>query len=185
MYLILAIGAAGQGKSKFINDTFLNNANKPNPNVPNKNLYFPSAHSKSQYVFDVNNEYLLPTDTGQYQQFMRHTECNMKRFMQVAKGLRNYNIVIEDATGFLRGNIGKEFSQLLVSKIHTGNNYIVYFHSINRVPPEIMEMSNYVILFKTVDSIDSLKKFKNNSLTQNFIALQHEKQYSKRIIKLI
>lgn len=185
MYLFLIIGHTGQGKTNFLNSQLLLNGSKPNPYVKNKNLYFLTAASKRQYIFDVNNEYELPSDIAGVKNHFRHIDCDIKKFMATCKVIRNCNIVIEDATGFLRGRQSADFSRLLTSKIHTANNYIILFHSINRVPPELMEMANFVILFKTIDNIDSLKKFKNENLTNAFLRLQTMPQYSNETIKLI
>ena len=184
MYLILLIGHAGQGKSTYLNNEFLKNVASKNPLNPIKNIYTLSAASKKQYVFDVNNEFVLPNDINR-SNFMRHTECDINKFVKICGEIKGYNIVIEDATGFLRGRQSATFARLLTGKIHQQNNYIILFHSINRVPPELMEMANYVVLFKTVDNIDNLKKFKNENLTKSFLELQQKKDYEKKIIKLI
>jgi len=165
MYLILIVGHTGQGKT-----TWLNNFIK----------------GKRQYVFDVNNEYgSLPNDS-RVSPAMRNTDMNVKRFLDISKGLRNYNIVFEDATGFFRGKQSADLIKQIVGKRHTGNNFLILFHSINRVPPELMEMSNYVILFKTNDNFEIVeKKFKNKRITDTFLQLQKMKQYSYFEIKTI
>lgn len=186
MYLILVVGHTQQGKTTFLNTTFLKNGVKKNPLNPTKNLYYLTAESKNQYIFDVNNEYELPTDKAGMQAKCRHTDCDIKIFTERCRVIKNYNVVIEDATGFLRGKQSAEFARLLTGKVHNQNNYIILFHSLNRVPPELMEMANYVALFKTSDNADIVdRKFKNQNLNNAFAALQREKQYSKRIIQLI
>lgn len=165
MYLILVIGHTGQGKTTWVNN-FIKN--------------------KKQYVFDVNNEYRnLPAD-NRVLPAMRNTDMNVRRFLEISKGLRNYNIVFEDATGFFRGKQSADLIKQIVGKRHTGNNFLILFHSINRVPPELMEMSNYVILFKTNDNFEIVeKKFKNPVITSTFLKLQKMKQYSYFEIKTI
>lgn len=186
MYLVLIIGHTGQGKSEFLNKTFLNNVIRKSPSNQNKNLYHQNNASNMQYVFDVNNEYMLPDDKGHLYSKCRHIDCDIKKFISNCKQIRNSNIVIEDATGFLRGKQFKEFAQLLAAKIHQQNNYIILFHSINRVPPELMEMANYVVLFKTVDNEDVInKKFKNLRLTKAFLRLKSKPDFSNETIKLI
>lgn len=165
MYLIIVIGHTGQGKTTWVNKFIA---------------------GKKQYVFDVNNEYKNLPDDNRISPQMRCTNLNIKRFIATAKGLRNYNIILEDATGFFRGKQSEETSQMIVAKRHTGNNYIFLFHSINRVPPELMEMSNFVILFKTNDNMEIIdKKFRNQQLTEAFLKLQKMKKYSFVEIKTI
>lgn len=158
MYLILIIGHTGEGKTSYSNRL---------------------VKGKKQYVFDVNNEYgYLPDDT-QIRPQMRNRDLNIKRFLSICAGLRNYNIIFEDATGFFRGKQSEQLSRLIVAKRHTGNNFIFLFHSINRVPPELMEISNYVVLFRTNDNIDIIdKKFKNEKINDAFLKLQKMKKHS-------
>ena len=106
MYLILVVGHTGQGKTTWVRDYI---------------------KGKKKYVFDVNNEFQdLPTDS-QYKEEMRHTELNIKKFVEVCKTLKNTCCVFEDATGFFRGRQSEDVSRMLVAKRHTGNNYIILF----------------------------------------------------------
>ena len=186
MYLILIIGHTGQGKTPYVNN-FLGNGHKPPVAPAVKGKYFATEKSKRQYIFDVNNEYLFADDnTGKIRNQMRHTDLSIEKFIQVAKSLSNTNIVIEDATGFLRGKQSSEFSRLLTRKRFTQNNYLILFHSINRVPPELMEMCDCIVLFKTHDNIDIVKnKFENKELTEAFLELQIKEKYSLIEIKRI
>ena len=164
MYLFLIIGHTGQGKTQWVKK-FIG--------------------EKNQYIFDLNNEYNLPPDNNLVYPRMRHIEMDVNKFVAIIGKLRNTNIVFEDATGFLRGRQGAPLIRRIVAKRHTGNNFFIFFHSINRVPPELMEMSNYIVLFKTIDNIDSMRKFNNDQLTQAFIELQGEPRYSNKILQLI
>ena len=166
MYLILFIGHTGQGKSTLAQKL---------------------VKEKKIYVFDVNNEYKhLPIDTGAIYPKMRNIDLDLKKFITNCEKLKNTNILIEDATGFLRGRQSAEFSRLLVKKRHQQNNYIILFHSINRVPPEVMEMSNFIYLFKTNDNFDIVdKKFKNQQLNNAFLRLQKMPKYSFLKLKTI
>lgn len=158
MYLILIIGHTGEGKTTFLKK-FIN--------------------GKKQYIFDVNNEYNYLPDDLQIGPQMRNKDLNIKRFLSTCEGIKNYNIVFEDATGFFRGKQSEQLSRLIVGKRHSGNNFIFLFHSINRVPPEIMEISNYIVLFRTNDNIDIIdKKFKNEKLNNAFLQLRKMKKYS-------
>lgn len=165
MYLFLIIGHTGQGKTQWL-----------------KNF----IGEKNQYIFDLNNEYNLPPDTnGNLYPRMRHTDLDIDKFVNTVGRLKNTNIVFEDATGFLRGRQGAPLMRRIVAKRHSGNNFFIFFHSINRVPPELMEMSNYIVLFKTIDNIDSMRKFNNDNLTRAFLELQKEEKYSFKILQLI
>ena len=117
---------------------------------------------------------------------MRNVTLDIKKFITICDTLQNTNIVFEDATGFLRGRQAPDMARLLVKKRHSGNNYIILFHSINRVPPELLEMSNFVVLFKTNDNIVQVeKKFHNYRLNNAFLQLQKMKKYSFLNLKMI
>lgn len=166
MYLVPIIGHTGQGKTTLVNDLIA---------------------GKNCYVFDVNNEYRdLQPDTFGLSNKMRNVDLNITRFVSVCGKLKNTNIVFEDATGFLQGRQSKEMSRLMAAKRHTGNNYFILFHSINRMPPEIMEMSNYIFLFKTNDNEDAIqKKFGGGELLDSFLKLRLMPKYSFFKIKTI
>jgi len=185
MFIVIVAGAAGQGKSTTVNNTYLKNNVRQNPINPLKNLYSPRQDSVNQYIFDVNNEYEFPTDTQMFGGKFRHIDCDINRYLDNVSRLRNHNIVIEDATGFLRGRQSAKFARLMVQRIHSQNNYFIFFHSINRIPPEIFEMANYCILFKTNDSPDYLEKFKHEKLTSAYNRLKNAPDKSHELIKLI
>lgn len=181
MNLILVIGTTGKGKTPWVSSK-MRNGYKPNPKNANKSIQTVSSKSLRQYVFDINNEYLFPLDNKILPQ-MRHINADVRYFMATCKTLRNTNIIFEDATGFLRGKQTASFIQLVQGKIHTGNNYIILFHSINRVPPELMELSNLIVLFPTVDNVEVVdKKFKNPTLNAAYLELR--KNPSKKFLTI-
>lgn len=184
MYLILIIGHTGQGKTPYVNK-FLHNKHLP-PALPNvKGKYTTTEKSLYQYIFDVNNEYTFPDDQRTCPQ-MRHTGYDVKAFIKKASELKRYNVVMEDATGFLQGKQELDFRRMISAKMFTQNNYIILFHSVTDVPPFLMRMSNIVVLFKTLDNVKEVeRKFNNDQLTKGVIKLQAMKKYSYLQLKLI
>lgn len=180
--LILIAGGTGQGKSTYCNKNLLNNEMRI---INGKARFFPTNHSKRQYVFDINNEYNFLDDTI-IRPIMRNVNCNDKYFVTNCKRLTKTNILFEDASGFLRGKQSKEIAQLIVQRRHTENNYIILFHSINRIPPELLEYCNYFILFKTGDNLKDIdNKFKNQTINQMFLSLRDKPNHSHLIKKLL
>jgi len=184
MNLILVIGAAGQGKTKWVSSN-LGNGYKPNPFNKLKSIQVITNRSLKQYIFDINNEYEFPADNKILPQ-IRHIDGDVNTFLSNVKKLKNTNIVVEDATGYFRGKQSAILIRQIVNRKHTGNNFIILFHSINRIPPELMEMAELVVLFRTVDNIENIdKKFKNQILNNAFFELKRNNKIEFLKIKLI
>ncbi len=161
--LIIICAMTGQGKTTFVKNALARVTNK--------------------LVFDINNEYQdLPLDNELTAS--RYIEGDYREFVDIAANKRNTAVVFEDATGFFSGRVGQETSRMIVQKRHSGNDYYFLFHSIQRIPKAIYELANFVILFKTNDEFDTVKK-RFAKLYPPFCNLQNSRQYSKEIIKLI
>ncbi len=136
-------------------------------------------------VFDVQGEYTeLPFDLSQPRSrfFGKHGD-----FIEACKDMHAGTFcVFEEATGFLSGATALEMRNFLISKRHPvekgGRNIIFVFHTIQSVPPFILDMSEYFILFKTGDNPINVKK-KAPKLYQAFLKLQRMPKYSKIIIQ--
>ena len=180
--LILVIGGTGQGKSHYVNKNLLLNEIRQ---VNGRDNYFISPSSRRQYIFDINNEYQLPQD-NMIRPFMRNITCDDKYFVSNCKKITGTNIVFEDASGFLRGKQSKEIARLIVQRRHSNNNYIILFHSINRIPPELLEYCNYLVLFKTGDNLKDIDvKFRNPTLNNMFLTLKKGKDHDHILKKLL
>lgn len=146
----------GQGKSFFVKNYIKN---------------------RKAYVFDVNNEYSLPS-------VEKNISCDEKDFIKNCFSKKGTICVFEEATGFFEGRTGKDLRRLIVNKRHTKNIYIFVFHSISSVPPRLLQLTNYVILFKTGDEEYQVEK-KYPSLLKYYLQLKKEKNQNKIIIKTI
>lgn len=148
------------------------------------------------FVFDINNEYgtrtkyrgqvpfNLSSNTNEFRS--RYVGDDIKTFLQVARQKQNTVIVMEEATAFFEGKTSDLTRRLIINRYHTGNVYIFLFHSINSIPPRIMEIANYVVLFKTNDERDTVYR-KYRRLGPYFSELQTRVSGSgsHKIIKLI
>ena len=153
-YVALVIGAKGQGKSTFI-----------------KNM----IEAKPNYIFDVQNE---------YQDYNPAPHLDRNLFIQECLSYTDTFCVLEEATGFFKGALSANTDRMILGARHTNNRYIFCFHSIRAVPPGIMAMVNFVVLFKTLDEPNEIKR-KYYRLLNPYMQLQKMKQYSKIIIKMI
>lgn len=156
------IGKMGTGKTTFI-----------------KNF----LRGRRAYVFDVNNEYReLPTDIRRPQS--REIDLNHKHFIERCLSKRNTCCVFEDATGFIEGRLSDNFRKALVSKRHTGNINILVFHSISSVPPRLLQLSDFVILFRTSDEFYQVEK-KYPSLLESWESINFKSGQNKYVNKTI
>jgi hypothetical protein len=140
MNTIVVIGMTGEGKSEFIKDYI---------------------QGRKCLVNDVQNEYGARTKYPNQKPILlsdnvrdprsRYTGGSFKEFMKLVESKRNTICVFEEATMFLQGAISKDMYKILINKMHTGNVYIMPFHSIRKVPPGILDITNFVVLYRTAD----------------------------------
>ena len=182
MNLYILIGAPGEGKTPFCKK-MIGGAGTGEP-------------ERRCFVFDINNEYGPRSKYGTDKPFNLSTNANDFRSryigddieMFVMRAMRKTDtvVVMEEATAFFEGRTSKLTRRMIINRYHTRNVYLFLFHSINSVPPRIMEIANFVVLFKTNDETDTVYR-KYSRLGPYFEDLQ---QYphgrgEKRIIQLI
>jgi hypothetical protein len=179
MKTFIVIGAPGQGKSEWVKE---------------------AIRPCRSWVFDVQNEYgsrtkyqgqkpLYFSDNpnatqARYVPKSMYLREDVKRFMELAYFKKDTHVVFEEATIFLQGSMDDMVKTLIVNRIHSGNVYHFLFHSINSVPPRIMEMCNYVVLHKTLDEEHNVS-FKYGRLFHHFLDLQPMADGSSKVIKLM
>ena len=140
---------------------------------------------KPLFVYDVNGEYNdLSSDLNQ-------PRCkyfgSVKDFIKVAGNKHNGTYcVFEEATGFFHGKSEQETRLFLIGKRHPieqgGRNAIFLFHTIQTVPPFLLDTADYIVLFRTGDDINAVKR-KRAKLVAPFLKLQRMPKHSKIIIK--
>lgn len=173
MFMQLIIGAPGMGKSPYAQSMI---------------------QGRRCFVFDVNNEYgsrtkypgqtAINLSTNKNADRSRFIGWDIKTFLDIALTKKNTVIVMEEATAFFRGRQSQLTSRLIIGRKHTGNVLLFLFHSINRVPPELMEMTEWVILLKTNDEPRRVSA-KYEALLEPYRRLKSMPDGSKEIIKLL
>lgn len=180
MYIL--IGAPGEGKTPFCK-AMIGGGDSGKP-------------ENRCWIFDINNEYGARTKypgqtaynigTNYRDPRARYVGTDIKTFIQTALTKKDTVVIMEEATAFFEGKTSQDTRRMIINRAHTGNVYVFLFHSINSVPPRIMEISNYVVLFKTNDERDTVyRKYKR--LAPAFDHLQDVKHGSgeKVILKLL
>lgn len=174
--LIAVIGGTNQGKSYFVKQA-----------IKDKN--------KACFVFDVQDGYGATSKKEGDLILNLPIATHLKRcrfmggggadaFLQHCHHRRHTNIVIEEATIFFEGRTQQAMRKVIVDKWHNKNTIFILFHSINAVPPRILEMTDIVVLFKTADEPNIIKR-KYSKLLPYFEALKTKPDRSKAIIKNI
>lgn len=173
MNTYVIIGAPGQGKSEFVKKAIV---------------------GKRCFVFDIQNEYgartkykgqtpLLLSDNPNADR-ARYIRNDVEEFQQLCMRKRDTLLVFEEATAFFEGRTSKTTRQLIINRYHTGNAYFFLFHSINSVPPRIMEMCNFVVLFRTNDEEHTVR-YKYGRLMYFFLDLREKPPGAHHVIKIL
>lgn len=164
MYLIGIAGSTGTGKSTFAKKTV--------------------EAAQACFVYDRQNEYKnLPSYAGQILPKMRYFG-NFDEYIEICDRLKGYTIICEEATGIFSGRAGRSFIDIVLSKRHSGNTFVLIFHSIHRVPINIYEFMDFFILHKTNDiEKNIISKYPN--LHRHFLEVRSNPDYHfKKTIKL-
>jgi hypothetical protein len=105
-------------------------------------------------AWDIQDEYGLSYDMrASPKRFaLSPRNSSLKAFFNLISSCEGYTFVLEEATGYFRnGKLPEEFVKEILSKRHSHNNFILVFHMLNSIPPELWGFTDVVILFKTED----------------------------------
>jgi hypothetical protein len=69
----------------------------------------------------------------------------------ISNNFKNGLLVFEDCTKYLSGNLPKNIKKFLTDHRMLRLDLIFTFHALKRVPPQMWEMTSYVMLGKTVE----------------------------------
>lgn len=179
MYAICIIGMTKQGKSRYTREKIVKPA---------------MQQGLGCLVYDVNDEYgeyrrdrdsgaLVPsiglqTDTRLYCSRYAKPDMNMREFMEIVKTKKHTTVIFEEATGFFKGRTNEDLCKMIINKGHTINNYVFLFHSMRSVPPELLGLMDFLVLFKTSDE-EILVKQKSQKLLPYWLDLQQKPDGAK------
>ena len=162
MILTVVCGATGTGKSHFTKEFI--------------------KRYPLRCIYDIQNEYGLKPFNAKNNN-KQFSVIDDKLFMDFTQKLRGYCFVLEECTAVLRGNVQKKFVQSVLSKRHTHNRYVLIFHAMHRIPPQIWEFCDYLVLFKTND-LEKDVKSKYPQYLQDWKQIQNAEKYTKKIYKI-
>jgi len=131
-------------------------------------------------IYDINNEYqeYYPEPFEDFEVFLLKIS---------AEDIRKTYILIEEATIFFSTRSRfEEMMNVLVRARHTGNIIQLNFHSFSSVPKNIYHLLDYVIVFKTNDTLkDVTDRFDKPDVLQAYKnALASEDKHFYTVVKL-
>lgn len=148
-------------------------------------------------IFDINSE----KDYKQFKEIKsdeikshkqgiaRVTDLDFNKVLKIlTTDFKNGLLILDDSNYYLTALRNNELWKILVSRRHLGIDIILTFQSLNRMPQNIIEMINYIILFKTSDSTDKInKRFEDvPKVLETFLILQkHSNRYQHYIINIM
>lgn len=134
MRAFIIVGNTGRGKST--------SARKLLHNAKNA--------GKKIIVYDPNAE---------YKEFYSSDFLSVSAFMDKVKNEKNAFILFEEATIFFSNRGYNDILvDLLVRKRHSNNEIVLLFHSLRSIPTYILELCNFLILYKTTDRENYISK---------------------------
>lgn len=81
-----------------------------------------------------------------------------KMFAEIEEYCTDTLVIFEDATKYIRRYLSEEVINIMIDCKQKGNDVIAVFHSLKKVPSEIVDNADYLTLFKTSDaSVDKDK----------------------------
>lgn len=164
-----------------------------------KRLIIKAGQNKGVLIYDINNEAAYKEfpvitleqlkkwkGTGIYRLFSDDDQAVLAAIYDHAY---NCMVVFEDATAYIKPNVQPEIKKLLVSRRHRNLDLLFTFHSLNRVPKLLYEMTNYLVMGKTSDGIENggtLQKVPNYELVKAaWLRVQdHADRYHYEIIPI-
>lgn len=101
-------------------------------------------------IYDINNE---------YKDYYSEPFEDFDKFLDRIVELKGHYILIEEATIFFnpRGRF-EEMINLIVRARHTKNIIQLNFHSFRSIPSNIVDMVDYITIFKTNDNEEIVEK---------------------------
>lgn len=103
---------------------------------------------QKKYIFDIQNDYFdIPNAVN-------ITTGDKEQFLNLVEYVKNSVIVFEEATAFLSTQSNEmRLRKILVSSSPSHNNNIIFFcfHSLRFLPPYLIDLVDYFVIYKTND----------------------------------
>lgn len=140
--VILVVGQRGTGKTTYV-----------------KRLAT-MVHPDSLLLHDVG---------GQYKDIYKKPLIPFDEFTELCTKIEQGVFIFEEATIFVSHARNETITDFLVTSRYRENTIVLVFHSLRSVPWYILNLTNFIVLFKTKDPISLIEeKFQNPDFTEVF-----------------
>jgi ABC-type molybdenum transport system ATPase subunit/photorepair protein PhrA len=172
-FVDIICGAPGTGKTTLINEI----AKKYLEQNKGKGIvYFdPQGNSGLQVPHRYNSK-LLSAET-------LAANCSHNAGGTILNSL----IILDDTRNYLDGRKDeKTIQRMLINKRHSGNDYILVFHSLSDIPKPIILATNYLYAFRSNDTVAGTKWNFDGYLTKEQVeAITRQDLYVYKKIKIM
>ena len=94
---------------------------------------------------------------------------------QVDLYVKNSLIVFEDATRYFPSRLTKNQKNYLLNSKQNNTDIILVFHFMATVPPDIVKMADFIVLFKTNEGVFDNKKYLHPEMKTAFDLISKSK----------
>jgi len=144
----LFIGRRYSGKTWYTTKKFIPAYTKAHPD--RKLLVFDDLdHPDYRHLPRLSPKDFYRWKKGAYRMFHTDSEISEKLLKKLLLESWNTLLIVEDATKFLEGSIGKEIVKGILDSRNKGNDVILMFHSFQDVPPRILRKCDIYQMFAT------------------------------------
>ena len=146
---LLIVGQKGTGKTTLAKKLLERSV------LPKKLIFDPTGQEAWQSYPRINPEHLPYWKKGAKRLFEENTEEMLRLINQYIRDTFN---VFDDASAYVDFIVNTELKALLTRNRHYNNDLVFIFHSLRLVPVRLYEYASHLILFKTNDTDQHLRK---------------------------
>ena len=173
--IFIAVGGRGTGKTTYLK-TIADNHNSKKVLV-----YDTDDNKKWNYPY-ISVEQLAFWKSGKYKLIDANSENVLN---EINNHIKDTFLFIEDATKYINSSISKSLKNFLLASKQRNVDVIITYHSFRRIPPDLLNFTNGLIIFKTNEDIREFKsKIPNFELVSEIYTQvqQHKSRYFYQVI---
>ncbi len=108
-----------------------------------------------------------------------------KIMAEIQKHAKNTFISFEDSTKYVGSRLNEDMRMFVLDSKQKNLDIVFVFHSLASIPPELVRISDILVLFKTSEGKVSTSKYPWGQIPEMMKSLKADKnQYAKRILQL-